>query len=143
MENEIGKRIREMRLRKGMTQKEVAGRCGMADSAIRKYESGRITPKTETIKKIASALGTDPLYLQEGIALAEGIEKIRSAASGAIETIDNIKQSREDAERVLKKALLESYNRLNLNGKEKAVEQVGDLAKVPDYQKEQTSPEGK
>lgn len=51
-----GERIRAIRKEKGMTQKQVADRCGMADSAIRKYESGRQNPKLDTLKKIADAL---------------------------------------------------------------------------------------
>lgn len=54
--NNIGKKIRDIRTAKGMTQKEVADKCGMADSAIRKYESGRQEPKLSTLEKIASAL---------------------------------------------------------------------------------------
>ncbi len=56
-----GELIRQARKKAGLTQKQLGERCGMADSAIRKYESGRITPKTETIKKIAAALNV-PWY---------------------------------------------------------------------------------
>lgn len=55
----IGERIRELRKAKGMTQKQVGENCGMPDSAIRKYEHGVITPKRETLKRIADALGVD------------------------------------------------------------------------------------
>ena len=57
----IGERIRLIRTEKGMTQKEVAERAGMADSAIRKYESGRVIPKSETIRRIAAALNVIPI----------------------------------------------------------------------------------
>ena len=53
----IGERIRLIRKEKHMTQKQVAEKCGMADSAIRKYESGSVTPKFDTLDRIASALG--------------------------------------------------------------------------------------
>lgn len=53
----VGESIRKVRLAKGMTQKQVADACGMADSAIRKYEYGQITPKFATLQRIASALG--------------------------------------------------------------------------------------
>ncbi|MDE6591386.1 MAG: helix-turn-helix domain-containing protein [Oscillospiraceae bacterium] len=56
-----GERIRTVRKKKGLTQKQLADRCGMADSAIRKYESGRINPKLETIHRIATALNSDLL----------------------------------------------------------------------------------
>lgn len=61
----IGERIKKARLEKGMTQKEVAEKCGINDANIRKYESGRQNPKLETIDKIAAAIGvnrSDILY---------------------------------------------------------------------------------
>lgn len=53
---DMGSRIKQARLDAKMTQKQLAEKCGMADSAIRKYESGRIVPKIETVAKIAKAL---------------------------------------------------------------------------------------
>ena len=38
----IGQRIKDRRISLGMTQKQLGELCGMADSAIRKYESGKI-----------------------------------------------------------------------------------------------------
>ena len=55
----IGERIKKLRLERGFTQKQVADSCGMADSAIRKYESGKVTPKYEMLRRIAVALGVD------------------------------------------------------------------------------------
>lgn len=53
----IGEMLKKARIDAGLTQKQLAEKCEMADSAIRKYESGRIVPKIKTITKIASALG--------------------------------------------------------------------------------------
>lgn len=52
-----GEKIKQARLNSHMTQKQLAEKCGMADSAIRKYESGKVIPKVETVQKIAKALG--------------------------------------------------------------------------------------
>lgn len=57
----IGELLKKARLDAGMTQKELAEKCGMADSAIRKYESGKVIPKINTVKKIAAALNV-PWY---------------------------------------------------------------------------------
>lgn len=54
----IGQRIKERRLELNMTQKQLGELCGMADSAIRKYESGKIIPKHQTLQRIATALET-------------------------------------------------------------------------------------
>lgn len=64
-----GERMRLIREKRGMTQKQVADGCGMADSAIRKYESGQVTPKPVTLQRIADALGVHLLDLM-GIGVA-------------------------------------------------------------------------
>lgn len=51
-----GKKIKEFRLKRNLTQKELAAKCGMYESQIRKYELGTANPKLETLKKIADAL---------------------------------------------------------------------------------------
>jgi len=63
----IGERIKKFRKEKDMTQKQVGDNCGMPDSAIRKYESGVITPKPETLGRIINALGIDIPTFFEGI----------------------------------------------------------------------------
>lgn len=53
----IGERIRELRLSKGFTQKQLGEKCNMADSAIRRYELGKGNPTEKTLIRIADALG--------------------------------------------------------------------------------------
>lgn len=53
----IGEKIKSARLSKKLTQKQLGKLCGMADSAIRRYELGGANPKIETLQKIADALG--------------------------------------------------------------------------------------
>lgn len=60
----IGSRIRSLRLERGLTQKQLGDLCGMADSAIRRYESDRGNPTDKTLRRIAAALGVSPAYLQ-------------------------------------------------------------------------------
>lgn len=53
----IGERIKKARKEQGLTQAQLGARCGgMADSAIRRYESGRGNPTLETLQRIADAL---------------------------------------------------------------------------------------
>ena len=37
---------------RGITQKELAERCGLAEVTIRKYEAGERFPKAENLKRI-------------------------------------------------------------------------------------------
>lgn len=60
---DIGENIKKFRLSKSMTQKQLGDLCGMADSAIRRYENGRANPKKETLQKIALALGIPEIEL--------------------------------------------------------------------------------
>lgn len=60
---DIGENIKKFRLSKNMTQKQLGDLCGMADSAIRRYENGRANPKKETLQKIALALGISEIEL--------------------------------------------------------------------------------
>lgn len=57
----LGDRIRSKRQERDLTQMELAAKCGMADSAIRKYELGRVIPKIETVQRIADALDANLL----------------------------------------------------------------------------------
>ena len=52
----LGERIRFFRTRKKMTQKQLAGLCGVSEPAIRNYELGNRVPDYGTMNRIAAAL---------------------------------------------------------------------------------------
>lgn len=59
-----GERIREARLRAGMTQTELADKVGLKFSAICKYEKGRVVNlRRETLLALSEALNVRPSYL--------------------------------------------------------------------------------
>ena len=69
---ETGERIRRLRKEKGWTQTDLGNRIGVQNSAIAKYENGRVPNlKRSTIKALADALGVNPSYL---MGLDEGVE---------------------------------------------------------------------
>lgn len=80
----IGEKIRTIRKEKGMTQKQLADRCKMADSAIRKYESNQVVPKMEMVERIANALGVPATQLMNRSLQiqmeADGVNRILSRA---------------------------------------------------------------
>lgn len=54
---EIGKRIKDARISKGLTQEQLGSLVGVQKSAIAKYESGRVVNiKRSTLHKLAEAL---------------------------------------------------------------------------------------
>ena len=61
----IGERIRNIRKLNGITQKQLADACGIDDATVRKYESGKLNPKADTLKKIARGLGVNEIVLTD------------------------------------------------------------------------------
>ncbi len=51
--------IREARLRAGITQAELAHRVGTTQSAIARWESGRVRPSLESVTAVVRACGLD------------------------------------------------------------------------------------
>lgn len=126
----IGELLKKARLDAGMTQKELAEKCGMADSAIRKYESGKVIPKIETRKRIATALNITTGDLMSSLELMS--ENFSNSLNKAVEMI------KDNAEKDNK--LLAVYHSMNDRGQEKAFGVIEDLAKIPEYQQRPTAP---
>lgn len=123
----IGDRIRLLRKSKGLTQKQLGELCGMADSAIRRYESNRGNPTEKTLQKIAAALGVDFYSLASWDQATKALEDRINARERVNAALDQ----------------------LNDAGQQKAVERVEELTEIPKYQRtapqeggEQTPPSG-
>lgn len=54
-----GSKLKELRLLRGLTQKELAIKSELTDAAIRNYELGNRSPSREQMGKIANALECD------------------------------------------------------------------------------------
>ena len=54
-----GDKLKELRLLRGLTQKELAVKSELTDAAIRNYELGNRSPSMEQMGKIANALECD------------------------------------------------------------------------------------
>ncbi|AKX95661.1 transcriptional regulator [Moorella thermoacetica] len=59
----IGKRIKELREKIGLTQEELAERVQISRSALANYESGYREPKGEILVRFAKALNTSTDFL--------------------------------------------------------------------------------
>lgn len=63
----LGERLRHARLRRSLSQTELAERSGVSPITIARIESGvRKEPHPRTIRKLAAALGVDPAWLLFG-----------------------------------------------------------------------------
>ena len=66
---DVGKRIKELRLRIGMSQKELADKVGLTPSFISQLENNQIAPSLSSFIQICDALGvslSDPLEKKTG-----------------------------------------------------------------------------
>mgnify|MGYP006074143597 FL=1 len=63
MSKDVGARIAETLKKRGITQKELASRIGVAEDVMSRYISGRREIKSETLANIATALHTTSDFL--------------------------------------------------------------------------------
>ena len=55
----VGERLRASRLRAGLTQRELAERCGVVQQIVSDWESGRKKPGGKERARISETIGTD------------------------------------------------------------------------------------
>lgn len=135
----VGENIKKYRIAKGLTQKQLANKLGLAEITIRQYENKSRTPKLETLKKIALVFN---ILLSELIGDNWDLyseEDYNNFSSAKIEEITMDGQTftnPEDYQNFLfEKITLTNLQKLNLAGKRKIADYSTDLAKVPEYQK--------
>lgn len=59
----LGKRIRETRIRRGLTQLQLAEKLGMTEANLSNYERDKIDPPSERLNQIAEILDVTTDYL--------------------------------------------------------------------------------
>lgn len=119
----VGERIQIARKRAGLSQKQLGEKMGLSASMIGQWENDLRNPKYDTSKRIAAALDVDVNWLMNGKTLEQRDQ----------ETKDKLQSRFTEAE--LNKRLEDSYSKLTLEGKGKAVERVEELTEIPRYQK--------
>jgi transcriptional regulator with XRE-family HTH domain len=53
----IGTRLLQLRNQKGLSQRQLSQRCGLASSYLSRIENRRLEPRPRTLRRIAAALG--------------------------------------------------------------------------------------
>ncbi|MFR1510385.1 MAG: helix-turn-helix domain-containing protein [Coprococcus sp.] len=124
-----GEKIKKTRIQKEFTQKQLAEKCGMYESQIRKYESGKINPKIETLQKIANALQVPVNSLRSDSEL-----ELNSFMEYLDKSFDTFKDNLR-----LENKLISDYRVLNAQGRQKAHEQIEMLTKIPEYRADQNA----
>ena len=59
----IGDRLKTLRVRRALTQQELADRAGVSSNALNRIELNKAEPHMSTLRKLAKALDLDPSEL--------------------------------------------------------------------------------
>lgn len=63
MVHELGERLKIARIKKGLSQEQVAELVGIKAGTISSYETGNVTPSVEILMKLASTFNASADYL--------------------------------------------------------------------------------
>ncbi|MCE5342633.1 MAG: helix-turn-helix domain-containing protein [Eubacteriales bacterium] len=125
---DIGAKIKQLRIEKGLTLEELGHLVGVGKSTVRKWEQGIISDIRQTnLAKLSSALGTTPECLM-------GWDE-RFNHKGCLAAEAKLLDSLQTQYGNLAVALFTAFTQLNADGQQKAVENVQDLLDVPKYRK--------
>ena len=122
MENNTNDYLRNLRLKSGYTQQQVADSIGVTKATISKYEKGQRRINSNNIEKLASLFGVEPIYILTG----------RTSEDWHRELLSN--EQSDSLTNTIEK-LLPFLDMLNEEGQDKAVERVSELTEIPKYQK--------
>jgi transcriptional regulator with XRE-family HTH domain len=62
----VGDRLKELRIRRAMTQNELAEAAGIGKNTVNRIERNHTEPRPPTLRKLADALRVDPAELIGG-----------------------------------------------------------------------------
>ena len=62
----IGERLKDLRIRRALTQEELANKASMGKNTVNRVERNLTEPHRSTLRKLAQALGVEPHELLEG-----------------------------------------------------------------------------
>ena len=62
----IGNRLKDLRIRRALTQEELAGEAGIGKNTVNRMERNLTEPHMSTVRKLARALDVDPAELVKG-----------------------------------------------------------------------------
>lgn len=127
---DTGQNIKNYRKMRGLTQKDLAQKIGVAEITLRQYENNKREPRIETIQKIAFALNVS---LADIIDAADFQRLVSKEVDAVMDS--HIKSGKIHIVEPDEQELTSYYLKLNKNGKSKAREYVKDLTQIPDYTK--------
>ena len=144
----IGENIRKARIKRGLSQEELARAIGITKSTISKYELGHREPPLDTIQKIADVLFVSFLDLIDEDDSSVSLQSIFDGFDGI--GIDKKLVWYDNAVYAVPMKPIErivyALDLLNSSGQYEAAKRVEELTEIPRYRRSDTppaSPEGK
>lgn len=128
----VAERIKQYRLKAGMSQAELAKKIGTTPQNISQYERGIRNPKYDTLRRISVALDVSLELLltpEEQDLYIIGGEEGEKFALWAYRKFNNYSFDKDE------QLLIDSFSLLNSNGKKVAIERVEELTEIPKYQR--------
>lgn len=89
MNYKFGNKIRQIRIKKSITMKEVAEKTGVSESLISQIERDKISPSIETLLNIAGCLEIDLDYLFKDYKQTKAVNIVRKSERKRVE-FDNV-----------------------------------------------------
>lgn len=74
----VGQTIRALRKKRGLTQAQLGGLCGLTGAMVSGYERGGTLPKEKTLRALAEALGVPVSRLTDEPAAPASVQKSQS-----------------------------------------------------------------
>lgn len=133
MNDEItyGSVIKSARIKAGLTQKELAKKAGLAEITIRQYEANKREPRTENLKKIASALNIPVNELLGSSVLSKMSKMLEDfKAEGLYQSESEVKP---EFVCIDEDYIISLVKQLNYTGLARISDHLQDLVKIPEY----------
>lgn len=155
-----GERIKYARKQAGLTQEQLAKKCGIATITVGQYERNKRQPSMDMISDLAGALRVSMLYLlgiadydgtlvpdyfadPDDYALIKALNPQALQLWGGIPDKEGMAAETVENNGSFRRTYLNIFDMLNDAGKQKAIERLEELAEIPRYQRSPNQPDEK
>lgn len=127
---DIGKNIKNLRERRGISQRELGAMLGVTQQTIGQLENNKTSPRIETLERVATALNASisDLISPDLLSLTNSVINLFSDSDVKELESSSPCSAQEDY-------LILKFRELNEDGKIKVTDYTDDLARIPEYKK--------
>ena len=139
----IAENIKQYRKKRGITQKQLAEKTGLAVITIQQYEAGKYNPKMNAITQLCIALDCKITDLIDDESkkyyryFDVPTEPLRQTSNDVINPIEEVNKYLSNFYGLSSESkefkLLNHFRKLNNSGKEESIKRVEELTEIPRY----------